>query len=241
MRTIDIVRRRRQRARRANARGPRLTRALVVAALLAALAVVFAPVAALAGGAAGLLAFVSDLPAVESLRDLPAAYAPSLAVTYLYAYDAPAADGLRPPVLIDAITDPRRDGAGWLAYDELPPAVISATLAAIDPAYFDRPPLDLPAAAAEWARTGAVTQAQSPLLAELVATHLRPEDPPLTPPTGRGIRVPSPSGRGLGRGRCDPRPPATDDRRRTPAPLAAVRRPPSSYGMLPTTSMPSTT
>ncbi len=179
MRTIDIVRRRRQRARRANARGPRLIRALIVTALLAALAAVLAPVAALAGGAAGLLAFVSDLPAVESLRDLPAAYAPSLAVTYLYAYDAPAAGGLRPPVLIDAITDPRRGGAGWLAYDELPPAVISATLAAIDPAYFDRPPLSLPAAAAEWARTGAVTQAQSPLLAELVATHLRSEDLPL--------------------------------------------------------------
>lgn len=179
MRTIDIVRRRRARARQANARGPRLARALVVAALLAALAAVFAPVAALAGGAAGLLAFVRDLPDIETLRDLPAAYAPSVATTRLYAYDAPAADGLRPPVLIDEITDPRLGGAGWLAYDDLPPAVISATLAAADPAYFDRPPLDLPAAAAEWARTGVVTQAQSPLLAELVAAHLRPEDPPL--------------------------------------------------------------
>jgi len=200
MRTIDIVRRRRQRARRANARGPRLTRALVVATLLAALAAVFAPAAALAGGAAGLLAFVRDLPDIETLRDLPAAYAPSTATTRLYAYDAPAAGGLRPPVLIDEIADPRAGGAGWVAYDALPPAVINAVLAAGDPDYFTRPPLDLPAAAAEWARTGAVTQAQSPLLAELVATHLRSEDPPLTPPTGRGIGLPRPLGEGWGEG-----------------------------------------
>ncbi len=177
MRTIDIIRRRRQRARQA--RGQRLTRALIVVALLAAMAAVFVPVAALAGGAAGLLAFVRDLPDIETLRDLPAAYAPTAATTRLYAYDAPAADGLRPPVLIDEIIDPRLGGAGWLAYDELPPAVISATLAAADPVYFDRPPLDLPTVAAEWARTGTVTQAQSPLLAELAAAHLRPEDPPL--------------------------------------------------------------
>jgi len=78
--------------------------------------------------------------------------------------------------------------------------VISATLAAVDPLYFDRPPLDLAAAAAEWARTGVVTQAPSPLLAELVAAHLRGEDPPLAPPTGRGSGLPLPVGEGRGEG-----------------------------------------
>ena len=106
MRTIDLVRRRRERARQANGRAPRLARALAAGALLLALAAVFVPAAALAGGAAGLLAFVRDLPDVETLRDLPAAYAPSPATTRLYAYDAPDAGGLRQPVLIDEIVDP---------------------------------------------------------------------------------------------------------------------------------------
>ena len=196
MRTIDIVRRRRARARPANALAPRLARALAVTALLLALAAVFTPAAVLAGGAAALLAFVRDLPDVEKLRDLPAAYAPALATTRLYAYDVPDADGLREPVLIDTIADPRAGGAGWLTLADTPPVVISATLAAIDPLYFDRPPLDLPAAAAEWARTGGVTQAPSPLTAELVATHLRAEDPPLAPPEGRGTEPPLPLGEG---------------------------------------------
>ncbi len=196
----DIVRRRRARARQTHGRAPRLARALAVAALLLALAAVFAPAAALAGGAAGLLAFVRDLPDVAALRDLPATYAPSPATTRLYAYDAPDADGLRQPVLLDEIADPRAGGAGWMALGDLPPAVISATLAAIDPLYFDRPSLDLTAAAAEWARTGAVTQAQSPLLAELVSDHLRSVDPPLTPPEGRGIGLPPPLGEGWGEG-----------------------------------------
>ena len=198
----DIVRRR-ARARQANARAPRLTRALAVAALLLALAAVFAPAAVLAGGAAGLLAFVRDLPDVEVLRDLPTTYAPSPATTRLYAYDVPDAGGLRQPVLLDEIADPRSGGAGWVALGDLPPVVISATLAAADPTYFDRPPLDLAAAAAEWARTGAVTQVQSPLLAELVAAHLRPEDPPLTPPTGRGIGLSIPVGEGSAVTRSD--------------------------------------
>jgi penicillin-binding protein 1A len=210
----DIVRRRRERARQAHGRALRLARALAVAALLLALAAVFAPAAALAGGAAGLLAFVRDLPDVEALRDLPTTYAPSPATTRLYAYDAPDADGLRQPVLLDEIVDPRAGGAGWRSLVDTPPVVISATLAAVDPLYFDRPPLDLPAAATEWARAGVVTQAPSPLLAELVATHLRAEDPPLTPPEGRktdasppltpptsrGIGLPLPVGEGRGEG-----------------------------------------
>jgi membrane peptidoglycan carboxypeptidase len=205
MRTMtpsDIVRRRRARARQGDGRGPRLAHALAVAALLLALAAIFAPVVALAGGAAGLLAFVRDLPDVETLRDLPAVYAPSPAPTRLYAYAAPDAGGLRQPVLLDTIADPRAGGAGWLPLADVPPVVISATLAAVDPFYFDRPPLDLAAAAAEWARNGAVTQAQSPLTAELVAAHLRLEDPPLTPPGGRGIDatppLTPPEGRGIG-------------------------------------------
>ena len=182
MRTIDIVRRRRARARRANGLGPRAGRVLALAVLLLALAAVFAPAAALAGGAAGLLAFVRDLPDVESLRDLPAAYAPSPLTTRLYAYDAPGADGLRHPVLIDEIADPRAGGAGWLPLSQLPPAVISATLAAVDPGYFARPPLDVVAAAGEWRRTGAVTQEVSPLLANLVDQYLS------RPATERGAR-----------------------------------------------------
>ncbi len=127
-----------------------------------------------------------DLPDVETLRDLPAAYAASPATTHLYAYDAPDAAGLRQPVLLDEIVDPRAGGVGWVALADLPPVVISATLAAADPLFFDRPPLDLAAAAAEWARTGAVTPAPSPLLAGLVTTHLRAETPL---PLGEGFPI----------------------------------------------------
>ena len=84
-----------------------------------------------------------DLPDVEALRDLPTTYAPSPATTRLYAYDVPDAGGLRQPVLLDEIVDPRAGGAGWLPLADIPPVVISATLAAADPLYFDRTPLDL--------------------------------------------------------------------------------------------------
>jgi len=177
MQTIDILRRRRERARRAARRGPRLGRALVSAALLLALVAVFAPAAALATGAAGLLAFVRDLPDVDALRDLPARYAPSAATTRLYAWDAPGADGLRRPVLIDEIADPRRAGAGWTRLADLPPAVTEATLAAVDPAFLERPLPDLAAALVEWWQTGTLTQVQSPVVRALVTTHLRGDQP----------------------------------------------------------------
>jgi len=173
MRAIDIVRRRQARGR-TKGHGRRAARAAAIVILLAALAAVFIPLAALGGGAAGLLAFAGDLPNVDDLRALPARYKPAAATTLLYAYDPPGDDGLRRPVLIDEIIDPRRGGAGWLRLSDLPPAVISATLAATDPAYFDRRPLDPVAAAAEWARAGAVTQPVSPLLINLVTTRLLP-------------------------------------------------------------------
>ena len=73
MRTIDIVRQRRERARQANGRAPPLTRALAAGALLLALAAAFVPAAALARGAAELLAFVRDTPHDAPRRALPAA------------------------------------------------------------------------------------------------------------------------------------------------------------------------
>ena len=173
MRTTDIIRRRRERALRGARRGPRLARALATVALLLSLAAVFAPAAALAAGAAGLLAFVRDLPDVDALRDLPARYSPSAATTRLYAWDTPGTDGLRQPVLIDEIADPRREGAGWARLTDLPPAVVAATLAAVDPPFFDRPPADLAAAVADWWRSGGVAQPQSTLVRDLIAANLR--------------------------------------------------------------------
>ena len=177
MRATDTIRRRRERRHRAARPSRRVGRALTVGALLLALALVFAPAAALAAGAAGLLAFMRDLPDVDALAGIPARFQPSLATTRLYAWDAPDAEGLRHPVLIDEIADPRRDG-GWVRLDSLPPAVVDTALAAAaDPMFFDRPPADLAAALTEWWRTGQVTQAHSPLLRDLIMTHLRDDQP----------------------------------------------------------------
>lgn len=178
MRAINLIHRRRQRAREKARRGPRLVRALATGILLLALALVFALAVALAAGAGAVLAFVRDLPEVSALAAIPARYQPSAATTRLYAWDEPDDAALRRPVLIDEIADPRREGGGWTRLADLPPSVAAATLATADPSFLDRPAPDLAAAVIEWWRTGTVTQPQSPLLRDLIAAHLRGQPAP---------------------------------------------------------------
>lgn len=171
MRTTDIVRRRNQ-TRRANRRAARAGRTSAIAALSLALLSVLAPVVVAAGGLALLLAFIRGLPDVDTLRQLPVRYQPYASTTHLYAWDPPDSQGLRHPVLVDTIADPRAGSAGWIRLDTLPPIVVEATLAASDPTFLDRPPPALAQAALDWWQTGAVGQ-QSPFLQDLVTDHLR--------------------------------------------------------------------
>jgi membrane peptidoglycan carboxypeptidase len=176
MRATDIVRHRRERARRINSRVHRSARGATVLFLIVLLALVVAPLAGVAVGAAGLLALTRELPDVSALEELPARFAPSAATTRLYAWDAPGADGLRHPLLIDEIADPRTLGAGWVRLDDLPAHVTGALLAAEDPSFLSAQsaaPPELSAALLEWLRTGTVGRAHSPIVTELVAAHLR--------------------------------------------------------------------
>lgn len=188
MRATEVIRRRRQRARRANTTGRRLGRLVGGLALAGLVALLFAPVAAVAGGAAGLLAFARDLPDPGALETLPHEPQRSNAATRLYAYGAPDAGGLRRPVLIDELVDPRRGGAGWVALDALPPEVVAAHLAALDPdfltAEWPSPIVEL----ALWRRTGQPPVIHSPITAALVGRHLRGGEPPAPGDTQRALQ-----------------------------------------------------
>ena len=173
MRAIDIIRHRRERGRPAYSRGHRLARAVVGTVLVALLALVLGPLLVVTAGAAGLLAFTADLPDVTTLEQLPGRSQPSRAATYLYAWAEPAADGTRQAVIIDAITDPRVAGAGWVRVAELPPHVGDAFLAVIDPEFGSSIPPSLPEEMRGWWQSGTIPNAQSPLTAGLVSDHLR--------------------------------------------------------------------
>ncbi len=162
MNARDIIRGRRRRRR-----NPWPARA----AALALLALALAPLSAVVAGAAVLLALTRDLPDAGRLAQLPAQFAPATATTRLYAWDAPDADGLRYPLQIDEIADPRLGGAGWLRLAGLPPHVPGAFLAALEPSFLAAEPPGLPALVQEW-RAGPAG-ATSPLIAGLIAAHLR--------------------------------------------------------------------
>ena len=165
MRATDIVRQRR--ARPAGRRALRAPRALAGAALLPALLVMVVLVAGLAGGAAALLVLTRDLPAVETLRDLPGRFRPITATTRLYAGEEPATAGASGRVLIDEISDPRQDSAGWVVLDDLPPVVPAAYLAVVDPQFMSAAPSTFDAL------RGALTSRDSPVIQELIRDHLR--------------------------------------------------------------------
>jgi membrane peptidoglycan carboxypeptidase len=166
MNARDIVGRRRRRPR-----GPQLAQV----AALALLALALAPLAAVAAGAAALLAVTRDVPDAARLEQLPALFAPTTATTWLYAWDAPDATGLRHPVRIDEIADPRLSGAGWVRPADLPPYVSGALLAALEPSFLAAEPPDLPALVREW--RAVPDGASSPLVAYLIASHLRDGSP----------------------------------------------------------------
>ena len=177
MRAIDIVRHRRERTRQANSRSRRLSRAAVTVALVALLGAVLAPLLVVAAAAGGLLVFLADLPDVTALEQLPGQYRPSSAASYLYAWDEPAADGSRPAVIIDTITDPRSGGAGWMRLADLPPQAAVAFLAGIDPSLgAAKMPTLAEELRAAWA-SGAIPTPPSPLTAALVRDHLRGRAP----------------------------------------------------------------
>ncbi len=67
-----------------------------------------------------------------------------------------------------------------MPYDDLPPLLVSATLAVEDPAYWTAAPPRLEQAVADWLRDGRTAQPLSPLVATLVTGELRDGRPPAT-------------------------------------------------------------
>ena len=172
MRATDIVRYRRDQARRVNRRSQRLLRAVAALGLFTLLAILIVPLAGIAGGAAGFLLFTRDLPDVTDLEQLPLRYKPTTAVTRLYAWDAPDADGLRQAVLIDEITDPRNAGEGWVAVDELPPPVVEVIAAGLEADTSTAAP-SIAEELNTWWQTGTIPPTRSRLADRLVGDHLR--------------------------------------------------------------------
>lgn len=150
---------RQRRARQQHSRGQRARRGLAGAALLPALVVVVVLVAGVALAAAALLALTRDLPAVETLRELPGRFRPVTATTRLYATDGLDADGAPRLILIDELHDPRLDGAGWVSLDDLPQFAPAAYLALVDPHFL-------------------TTAGDSPIIRELIRNHLRGDSEP---------------------------------------------------------------
>jgi len=159
--------------RQVNSRGRRVSRAIAALMLLMLLAISLAPLLTIAAGATGLLALAADLPNAAALEQLPERFQPSTAVTYLYAWDEPTADGSRQAVIIDTITDPRASGAGWVRVAGLPPHVDAAFLAALDPSLGQAPVPSLSSELQAWWASGATPTIYSPLTAGLIRDHLR--------------------------------------------------------------------
>jgi len=172
MRATDIVRHRRERLRRANRPGARILRFAGPASLLVLLTLLFVPVAGATVAATALLALARDLPDVTSLAQLPIRFQPVTTTTRLYAWDTPDADGLRRPVLIDEIADPRLDGS-WLPFASIPSVVVDAHLAMTDPQFLATEPPPLLADLTGWRQTGAIPAAPSPITDALIRDHLR--------------------------------------------------------------------
>lgn len=173
MRTIDIVRHRRQRARQANSRGRRASRGVAAIALVVLSAAVLVPLLAFTAGAMALLAFTAELPDMTALEQLPERFQPSRAATYLFAWDEPAADGSRQAVVIDTITDPRASGAGWVSVAVLPPLVGDALLVALDPPSGQAASPSLASELGGWWKSGDIPTIRSPLTAGLIRDYLR--------------------------------------------------------------------
>lgn len=173
MRTIDIVRHRRQRARQANSRGRRAARGAATIALVVLSAAVLVPLLAFTGGVMALLAFTADLPDMTALEQLPERFQPSHAATYLFAWDNPAPDGSRQAVIIDTITDPRASGAGWVPVADLPPHAAGAFLAALDPSSGQAASPSLASELGDWWQSGDIPTIRSPLTAGLIRDYLR--------------------------------------------------------------------
>ena len=173
MRTIDIIRHRRRRARQTNSRGRRASRGAAAIALVVLSAAVLVPLLAFTGGAMALLAFTADLPDIATLEQLPERFQPSRAATYLFAWDNPAPDGSRQAVIIDTITDPRASGAGWVPVADLSPQVADAFLAALDPPSGQAASPSLASELGGWWKSGDIPIIRSPLTAGLIRDYLR--------------------------------------------------------------------
>ena len=173
MRATDIVRRRERTQR--NRRGSGLLRAAAVAGLVAGLAVIVFAAAATVIVSAGSLAVLRDLPDVRYLERLPAAFRPTNATTRVFAWSEPDQGGLRRPVLIDEIGDPRLGGSAWIRYGDLPTSVVNAHLAAVDQQFMDHRPSGPLRIVAGWWQTGTLGPGPSPITRRMIDTMLRGE------------------------------------------------------------------
>ncbi len=173
----DIIRRRRARAAHANRRTARLLRLGAGLVLASGLAAVLALALATATGSAVALAFLRDLPDAAALAELPTKTQPSPASGRIIAIDPRDPAGSAGPLLLDTIHDPRPPDF-WVAYDDLPPLLVSATLAVEDPAYWTAAPPRLEQAVGDWLRDGRTAQPLSPLVTSLVTAELRDGRPP---------------------------------------------------------------
>lgn len=136
----------------------------------------FVPMMGVTVATAALLTLTRDLPDVSSLAQLPIRFQPATTTTRLYAWDAPDAGGLRRPVLLDEIADPRLDG-GWLPFDAIPPAVVDAHLAPAGPRFLTEASPSLTSDLVEWRQTGTIPANLSPITAALIRDHLRHDSP----------------------------------------------------------------
>ena len=178
MRATDIVRHRRERARAAQSRGRRLGRAVAGIGLGAALVCCLALLPVVLAVSAALLNLTGGLPDIRRLEQLPLHAQASTGVTRLVALDVPAADGTRAPVLIDTINDPRATGTGWVHTAQLPPHVVTAHLAVIDPDFLSAAPPPLLDELRTWGQTGYTPAPPSSITTQLIDAHLWQDDGP---------------------------------------------------------------
>ena len=178
MRATDIVRHRRERARAAQSRGRRLGRAVAGIGLGAALVCCLALLPVVLAVSAALLNLTGGLPDIRRLEQLPLDAQASTGVTRLVALDVPAADGTRAPVLIDTINDPRATGTGWVHTAQLPPHVVTAHLAVIDPDFLSAAPPPLLDELRTWGQTGYTPAPPSSITTQLIDAHLWQDDGP---------------------------------------------------------------
>ena len=134
--TTDIIRQRRARRAAARQGSRRMLRNFTGTALGVAAAILLL-VAAVAGGLAGVYAYYTrDLPSAEALQ---AAFNP---ISSQFFQTTQIYDRSDQHLLYEVI-DPRGGDRQYMPYSQIPPAIISATVAIEDKTFFTNPGYDL--------------------------------------------------------------------------------------------------